>query len=57
VPVIVITIVVLNLLQGRLTSLAGVLATLVSAALGASAMGLIFYFLYRRWERKEGLEE
>jgi hypothetical protein len=57
VPVIAITIVVLSWVQGRITNLAGLLATLAAAVIGASAMGLIFNFLYRRWEGKAGLEE
>lgn len=57
VPVIAITIVLVSFLRGGISSLAGFLATLVAALIGASVMGIIFYYLYRRWEKQAGLEE
>ena len=57
VPVITLTIIALNYFQGKLVSIAGFLETLISALIGVSCVGLVFYFLYRRWEKKIGLEE
>jgi uncharacterized membrane protein YccC len=57
VPVILITIIALNYFQGKVDTFADLLETLVSALIGAAFIGFIFYFLYRRWEKKIGLEE
>ena len=57
VPVIILTIVALNYFQGKLNTLADLLETLLATLIGAAAIGLVFYMLYRRWEKKIGLEE
>ena len=51
VPVIVLTIITLNYFQGKLTTIADLLETLISSLIGVAFIGLIFYFLYRRWEK------
>jgi hypothetical protein len=57
VPVILITILALNYFQGKLDTVAALLETAISAMIGAAFVGLVFYLLYRRWEKKIGLEE
>lgn len=57
VPVISITIIAINYFQGRLDTIAELLETLVSALIGLAFIGLVFYFLYRRWEKKIGLDD
>jgi VanZ family protein len=57
VPTILVTILVLNFFQGRLNTIEDFLVTLISALIGVAFIGLVFYFLYRRWEKKIGLED
>ena len=57
VPVIVLTIVALNYFQGKLVTIADLFETLISALVGITFVGLIFYLLYRRWEKKIESEE
>jgi hypothetical protein len=57
VPVILITILALNYFQGKLDTIAALLETAISALIGVAFVGLVFYFLYRRWEKSIGLEE
>lgn len=57
VPIILTTILALNFLQGRLNTIADFLVTLLSALIGVAFIGLVFYFLYRRWEKKIDLED
>jgi uncharacterized membrane protein YccC len=57
VPVIVLTILALNFFQGKISTITDLLATLISALIGVAFIGLVFYILYRRWEKKIELEE
>jgi pilus assembly protein TadC len=57
VPVILITIVAVAYFQGRVNSVADLVGTVLSALVGLSLMGLLFYYLYRRWERQNELDD
>lgn len=57
VPVIVLTIVALNYFQGKLENTADLLETIISSLIGVAFIGLVFYFLYRRWEKNIEPEE
>ncbi len=56
VPVIIVTILGLNYFQGRLNTIADILVTLISALIGLAFVGVVFYFLYQRWEKKIDLD-
>jgi hypothetical protein len=56
VPVILISITSLNYFQGRLHTIADLLEALISALIGLTSIGLVFYLLYRRWENSISLE-
>jgi hypothetical protein len=55
-PVIIITILGLNYFQGNLNTIAELLVTLISALIGLAFVGIVFYFLYKRWEKKIDLD-
>lgn len=57
VPAILISIIALNYFQGKLATIADLLEILISALIGLASIGLVFYFLYRRWEKKIDLED
>jgi hypothetical protein len=57
VPAILFSIVAVNYFQGKLDTVADLLEILISALIGLASIGLVFYFLYRRWEKKIDLEE
>lgn len=56
-PVILITIIALNYFQGKINSIANFLEILISALIGLAFIGLVFYLLYRRWEKSIDLED
>jgi uncharacterized membrane protein YphA (DoxX/SURF4 family) len=51
IPTILLTILAVTYLAGGVTSLSGLLITAVSALIGVSSMMILFYLLYRHWER------
>ncbi|MFB0536739.1 MAG: hypothetical protein ACETWR_17370, partial [Anaerolineae bacterium] len=57
VPSIVITIVVVAYLKGGINTIVELLTGVISALLGLSIVGLVAYYLYRRWEKKNDLAD
>ena len=52
VPFIIIGLVALNYIQGNIASIKQLIVTIIGAAIGSSLVMVVFYILYRRWERK-----
>ena len=48
---ILLTIIVVSYFLGNITSITELLVTLISSAIGLAVVAILFYFLYRRWER------
>jgi len=57
IPSILITIVVVMYFQGLVNTVAELLTVVTSALLGLSMVGLLAYYLYRRWEKKNDLAD
>ena len=57
VPSIVITIVVVIYFKGGINTIVDLLAGVTSALLSLSLLGLLCYYLYRRWEKKNDLAD
>jgi len=60
IPVIIITLFLISLIQGDITSahdLAGIIAGLVAAVPAIFAVFLFYNYLNRRWEKKNELDE
>ena len=57
VPSIVITIVVVIYFQGGINTVVDLLTAVTSALLSLSMLGLLAYYLYRRWEKKNDLAD
>ena len=57
VPSIVITIVVVTYFKGGINTVVDLLTVVTSALLGISLLGLLAYYLYRRWEKKNDLAD
>jgi hypothetical protein len=57
IPTIVITIVVVMYFQGGINTIVELLMVVTSALLSLSLLGLLVYYLYRRWERKNDLAD
>lgn len=57
VPVILITIMAVMYFQGRIDSVVDFLAALLPAFISLSLLGLLFYYLYRRWEKQNKLDD
>jgi hypothetical protein len=56
VPIIVITIVAVSYYQGQIHSAVDLVVIVVSALVGLSVFGLVSYYLYRRWEKQNILD-
>lgn len=56
-PIILITIVALNYQQGQINSAIDLGEVVVSALVGLSVFGLVCYYLYRRWEGQNILDD
>jgi len=52
-----ITIVVVMYFQGLVNTVVELLTVVTSALLGLSMVGLLSYYLYRRWEKKNDLAD
>jgi hypothetical protein len=50
-PILPITIVVVAYLKGGISTIWELVETFVAATVGFAVVGILFYFLYRRWER------
>ncbi len=48
---ILLTVLAVSYLLGNITSLAELMVTAVSAAIGMAFVAILFYLVYRRWER------
>ena len=57
IPSIVISIVVVMYFQGGINTVVELLTAVASALLSLSLLGLLAYYLYRRWEKKNDLAE
>jgi hypothetical protein len=57
IPTIVITIVVVMYFQGGINTIVDLLTVVTSALLSLSLLGLLVYYLYRRWEKKNDLAD
>ena len=57
VPSILITIVVVMYFQGVINTVVELLTAVTSALLSLSLLGLLAYYLYRRWEKKNDLAD
>lgn len=57
IPTIVITIVVVMYFQGAINTIVELLTVVTSALLSLSLLGLLVYYLYRRWEKKNDLAD
>ena len=57
VPTILIGIVVVMYFQGLINTVADLLTLVTSALLSLSMLGLLCYYLYRRWEKKSDLAD
>ena len=55
IPVIVITILLLNYFQGNITSVFDFLGILLSALAGVLLMGFVFQYLFNRWKKQNEL--
>jgi len=56
-PSILVTIVVVLYLQGGINKVVDLLAAIISASLALSVLGLLWYYLYRHWEKKNDLAD
>jgi hypothetical protein len=56
VPIILITIVAVSYYQGQIHSVVDLLVVVLSALVGLSVFGLVSYYLYRRWEKHNLLD-
>jgi pilus assembly protein TadC len=52
VPIMLVTIVAVAYFLGNIQSLGDLARTIVGATIGLALMSALFYFLYRRWERR-----
>jgi len=57
IPMIVIVIVVVMYFQGGINTIVDLLTVVTSALLSLSLLGLLVYYLYRRWEKKNDLAD
>ena len=57
VPGILITIVVVIYFKGGINTVVDLLMVVTSALLTLSVLGLLFYYLYQRWEKKSDLTD
>jgi len=57
IPSILISSVVLMYFQGGINTIVDLLTVVTSALLGLSTLGLLAYYLYRRWEKKNDLAD
>jgi hypothetical protein len=57
IPMLVIVIVVVMYFQGVINTLVELLTAVASALLSLSLVGLLAYYLYRRWEKKNDLAD
>jgi uncharacterized membrane protein len=57
VPSILITIVVVIYFKGGINTVVDLLMVVTSALLSLSVLGLLLYYLYRRWEKKSDLAD
>ena len=57
VPSILITIVVVIYFKGGINTVVDLLMVVTSALLSLSVLGLLFYYLYQRWEKKSDLTD
>jgi len=57
VPGILITIVVVIYFKGGINTVVDLLMVVTSALLSLSVLGLLFYYLYQRWEKKSDLTD
>ena len=57
IPMIVITIVVVMYFKGWINTIVELLTAVASALLSLSLLGLLAYYLYRRWEKKNDLAD
>ena len=48
---ILLTIIAVSTFLGNITSITELIVIILSAAIGLAVMAILFYFLYRRWER------
>jgi O-antigen/teichoic acid export membrane protein len=48
---ILVTIIAVSYFLGNIASIADLITTIISAAIGVAFMTILFYFLYRRWEQ------
>ncbi len=56
IPVILITVVAVAYFQGRINSVADLVGTMLSALISLSLLGLLFFYLYRKWEKQNELD-
>ena len=57
VPTILISIVAVMYFQGAISTLADLLTVVTSAFLTLAALGLLLWYLYRWWEKRNGLAD
>jgi hypothetical protein len=57
IPMIVIVLVVVMYFQGGINTIVELLTAVASALLSLSLLGLLVYYLYRRWEKKNDLAD
>lgn len=57
VPIMLITIVAVMYYQGQITSITELVTALLSALVGLSLLGIVLYYLYRRWEKQNELAD
>jgi hypothetical protein len=50
-PIILVTIVAVSYFLGNIASIADLIVTMISAAIGIAGVAILFYYLYRRWEQ------
>jgi hypothetical protein len=50
-PLILVTILAISYFLGNIASITDLIVTILSAAIGIAVVAILFYFLYRRWER------
>jgi hypothetical protein len=55
-PVILLTILAVMVFRGQIRSVADLAASAISALAGLALVGFVFYALYRRWEKRSGLD-
>jgi hypothetical protein len=55
VPAILLTIVAVMYFRGQINSPVDLVVAAISALASLSLLGLLFHYLYRRWERQTGL--